>query len=717
MSVSQLFNGFSSNTVRNWILRHSSVSFSLSFATSCRFWLAANSIWAALVVAACIPVGMRLRMVNMWPIVTFVVFLSACLVIWELRKSKLSLKTLLILMLGVASTGFLLWPSLTRGAFVSVAGDTFFYSTFGQYVADHHRRFAFGLSPIDQLGAVLSETFRLGTASVLSLFSVLFHTTTAEALPIFTFIVLLNIFSGFVLLSRRSGCNRLFSLAAGLSAVIAGWTPNALNIGGLDNLLFLSLFPFVVIRLELYRFGSKSWSTSLGLVFLATAMFYAYPEGIAIASVIFLPFFCQSVWSGIYRRGRAWRQYVISSCLVLILIPPGAKVFVDTLVAHFGAGMSKAVSGIFPGLLSPRFLPAMLGLGQEYPGTMYSPHDLVLPIIMLAFIVFGCATWIRRRKNLILVFSIFIMMAIWQGLLLQSDYGLYKILFIGSLVWIPALFLGGTAVASFVPRPRRPFAVTLGILIFCSWAFAQRMEQKNKIPWTRVTPIKWYSELANLRHMVGNRSLLFVCDNVFDQEHAYFDQDWALFFLRRANLKVSQYIGMLGLAFGPLMQRAKSFVEPPAFVLVNGPLEGAVWKNERFSLFELADRAKIIGIQAPTGQHVNGRPFVWLGNTAARFLIVSRIEQTSIFSAWCLTGPSRPVNKDRQIRISTGGKVWQADASGSLSIQVPLKPGLNVLDIVCQDPGTNSADSNGETIALPLGLWDYRIADREEVSN
>ena len=75
------------------------------------------------------------------------------------------------------------------------------------------------------------------------------------------------------------------------------------------------------------------------------------------------------------------------------------------------------------------------------------------------------------------------------------------------------------------------------------------------------------------------------------------------------------------------------------------------------------------------------------------------------------------MNKDRQIRISTGGKVWQADASGSLSIQVPLKPGLNVLDIVCQDPGTNSADSNGETIALPLGLWDYRIADREEVSN
>ncbi len=134
-----------------------SLAFSSSFVTSCRFWLAANSIWATLVVAACVTVAMRLRIDRSWPLITLVVFLSAGLVIRELWKSKLRINTLLILVLGVASSGFLLWPSLTRGAFVSVTGDTFYYSALGQYLTDHHRGFEFGLAPIDQYATGMSE--------------------------------------------------------------------------------------------------------------------------------------------------------------------------------------------------------------------------------------------------------------------------------------------------------------------------------------------------------------------------------------------------------------------------------------------------------------------------------------------------------------------------------------------------------------------------------
>ena len=709
-SVTRYFNGFSPNAVRNRILRDSYVSFSSSFVTSCRFWLGANAIWATLVVAACFTVAMRLRIDKSGPFIAFVILLSAGLVFRELWKSKLSVKMFLVLILGVASTGFLLWPCLTRGAFVSVTGDTFLYTAFGQYLADHHRGLAFGLSPIDQYATGQSET-RFGTASVLGLLSVLFRSTTAAALPVYVFIVLANIFSGFVVLSRRFCCNRLFSLAAGLLAVIGGWTPNALNIGGLDNLLFLSLFPFIVVRLELYRFGSKSWLTSLGLAILAAAVFYAYPEGLAIAGVIFLPFFCQSLWSGIYQRGKAWRRYAISACLVLVLISPYARVFVDSLLEHVGTGMSRGAAGIFSGLLSPRLLPAMFGFGQEYPWIMYSPHDLVLPILMLAFIVFGCATWIRRRKSLILASLILIMMAIWQGSLLQYDYGLYKILFIGSLLWIPSLFRGATAVASSVPRPTRPFAVTLGTIIFFSGTLAQRMERQDKIPWREVKPVKWYSDLADLRHKVGNRPVLLICDSAFDQKYNDFDQEWAVFFLRHDNLKVPEYFGYF-ITSDRLMRRAKSVDEPAAFVLVNEPIEGAVWRNERFSLFELDSPAKLISVQGANGlEHVNGKPFVWLGNNASRFLIVSKIAQTANFSALkCLTGPGPPENKNRHIRISIGGKVWQADVSGALSIEVPLKPGLNFLDITCQDSPTVSVQSDGDPRIPPVGLWDYRIS-------
>jgi hypothetical protein len=302
-------------------------------------------------------------------------------------------------------------------------------------------------------------------------------------------------------------------------------------------------------------------------------------------------------------------------------------------------------------------------------------------------------------------------MAVWQGSLLQYDYGLYKILFIGSLVWIPSLFRGGTAVASFVPRPTRRFAVILGTIIFFSGTLAQRTEQQDKIPWREVKPVKWYSDLADLRHKVGNRPVLLICDSAFDQEYYDFDQEWAVFFLRHVNLKVPEYFGYF-ITSDRLMRRAKSVAEPAAFVVVNEPIEGAIWKNERFSLLELGSQAKLISVQGVNGlEHVNGKPFVWLGNSETRFLIVSSIAQTANFSALkCLTGPGPPENKNRHIRISIGGKVWQADVSGTLSIEVPLKPGLNFLDIACQDSPTVSAQPGNDAGVFPLGLWNYRIS-------
>jgi hypothetical protein len=684
-----------------------------------------------------------LRIDKTWPFTAFVVLLSAGLVfreLWSRHFGRIHLKTLLPLIVGVFSAALLVSPSFTRGAFVSVTGDTFLYSAFGQYLTDHHRGINFGLPPIDQYATLQSET-RFGTASILGFLSILFHSSTAAVLPVYIFVALVHIFSGFVLVSRQFGCNRLFSLAAGLFSVIGGWTPNALNIAGLDNLLFLSLFPFLVVRLEMYRFGSKTLPTSLAIVILSAGLFYVYPEGLAIAGVIFLPFFCDSLWSGMYRQGRAWRRYLISAGLILILISPYFRVFYTSLSEHIEIGRVRGASGIFPGLLSPRFLPAIFGFGQEYPGTTYSSHDLILPITMLAFIALGCATWIRRKKSLVLSFSLLIIMATWQGCWQQYDYGLYKIIFIGSLIWIPSLFRGGTAGATFVPRPTRPFAVTLGTITFFSAALAQRMEQQEKIPWRQVVPMKCFSELAGLRHKVGHRPVLLVCDSAFDPEYFAFDQEWAVFFLRNVNIKVPEYFGYLG-AFRVFMQRAQFTTESPDFVLVSERMEDAVWQNERFSLLALSSQPTLIGVQGPHAlEHLNGQPFVWLGNEATRFLIVSKMAQTAHFSAVeCLTGPSCPRDKDRHIHISIGGNVWKVNLSEVLSIEVPLKPGLNMLAIACQEfpafsPQSKESDTkfdstdivtearqvpaqpNGDAEEHPLGLWDYRISSKEGKSN
>ena len=93
----------------------------------------------------------------------------------------------------------------------------------------------------------------------------------------------------------------------------------------------------------------------------------------------------------------------------------------------------------------------------------------------------------------------------------------------------------------------------------------------------------------------------------------------------------------------------------------------------------------LIGVQAQSSpKHLNGKPIVWLGNKATCFFIVSRVAQTATFSAEaCLTGPSRPEDKDRQIRISTGGNVAGRGIGSSLAAST-LKPGLNFLDIARQ---------------------------------
>jgi len=192
------------------------------------------------------------------------------------------------------------------------------------------------------------------------------------------------------------------------------------------------------------------------------------------------------------------------------------------------------------------------------------------------------------------------------------------------------------------------------------------------------------------------------------------------FFPEAYQLQGSEVYGYLGAElYEPVMRRAKSISAPADFVLVNARIEGAVWNNQRFSLLELGNQPILIGVQAPNGlEHVNGKPFVWLGNSATRFLFVSKIAQTATFSAReSLTGPIRPEDQDRRIRISIGDNIWQADVSGALSLQVSLKPGLNFLDIACQDSSTVSAQANGDTNALPLGLWDYRITNEEVESD
>ena len=67
-------------------------SISSNFVRSCRFWLAANSIWAAFVVAGAATVAIRLPIAKSWPFIALAITVSAVVAFRELRKIELEIQ-------------------------------------------------------------------------------------------------------------------------------------------------------------------------------------------------------------------------------------------------------------------------------------------------------------------------------------------------------------------------------------------------------------------------------------------------------------------------------------------------------------------------------------------------------------------------------------------------------------------------------------------------
>jgi hypothetical protein len=154
-------------------------------------------------------------------------------------------------------------------------------------------------------------------------------------------------------------------------------------------------------------------------------------------------------------------------------------------VRAYQGGFTTGLAGmVFPGLLSPCFLPAIFGLGQEHRGTIclprpgYADHDIRLSLLV--------AQPDKTEPEPDFGFLIFVGMAVWQGLLVKDDYGLYKILFLGSLVWIPALFWAERRLR-FRTGTNSTIGSHIGTIILLAGAIAQRMEQQDRIPWAKVT--------------------------------------------------------------------------------------------------------------------------------------------------------------------------------------------------------------------------------------
>lgn len=672
-----------------------------------RPFLAINSGFAVFTILGAAAVALKIPLGKvaweMWAgfLVAFVLALP--------RFSKLKVRWGLILSL-VVLIGATLTPlrnALFLRAFVSNFPDAWSYSAFGQYLTDYSRGQEGGLPPIDQYAVHLSST-RFGTPALLAVFAILFRTDTCLSTIPFAALALVNIGMGFMALARLFGCNRLCSLGAGCFAVMCGWIPNALRVGNFDNLLFLALLPAIIFRFRLMGSvrGQNLLMSSLGLAISLAAAAYAYPEGLVISGAVFCLFFLFALV-----RSRAKVRLLIGSffalLLGLILVSPYLDTLYRFVLAQIGANTgARPGEGVFSGLFRSPFLPAWLGLGEEfYPG-FFSPLDLVLPFILLLLLVFGLVRVSRSFPEIYGAIFGFAGMAIWQGAVARYDYGLYKIILISSVAWLPLMFAGLDLFLHSVVKSSAHLAKGAAVAGLCLAGYLEQAEDLLHIDLLKPVPIKPFSQLRRLDKITGNLTISLDCQTDFDQE-------WAVFFLRDRKLSIAVQKGYMAQPhLVPLMRRAKNAGLEPQLIISDYLQPNWYWKNKRFFLLPATNFLRVDAVEPRENLELEqGRSVLWLGRDTTRITVFSAINQKSVFAFRDLRSNLESINpQPENLIIETEDSVRKVVLAKGLVVPLILHPGANELQLRCE----TSSDPGKVDGRKMIGLRDYSVAPSPE---
>jgi hypothetical protein len=643
-------------------------------------------------------------------IVGAILLASAAWLIFHRRRKKPGRSYLLFFLIGFITVTLAIWPAIQKKVFISVFPDTWWYTAFGQYLNDYSRGTEGGLSAIDQYGASLSNT-RFGTATFLAFLSDLTTRTAAEVLTPWAWLVLLNVFAGIASFSYVSRLSAIPVFGASAFFILCGWLPAAVFVGNLDNLLFLSILPFVLVRYHLFVRSKKPFRTIAALAITMAACFYSYPEGVAIAGIIFLPWLAGQFARDFHNK-RNWKFYGLLLLGFLLLIEPYATTFIDWLqgqIAHVEDARRHPYpgEGFFPGLITSRAITGIFALGGEafwghYPAAIQNIFGLVVAIVLFLLVLSGANRWRKRDRALIISLLVVFCLAFWQGLLKRYDYGLYKILLIGSVLSVPCIFTGIEEISdSFLRSSKYVASVGLSAIICISGVIIRKANLPN-YPFQEVR-IKVFSDLKQLQKVVEEKPIALIC-------HEDFDQQWAAFFLRKVNLVVQRYTTYMAAAM-PFMTRARASQESPKYVLTNYCVKRAVWRNSRLRLVRTDSPPEIVGIDAPNSTEGKNQDFVWLGNDSTRFYVTSDREQNACFTAKAVPGPSRPGDDLRTITLRSGQETQRLPLSASFSCILRLHTGLNEVWVWCEEQRTIlKVGPSGDARTMLVGLRDFSIA-------
>jgi hypothetical protein len=599
-----------------------------------------------------------------------------------------------------------LWGSLAKGEFVSVYPDPWAYTALATYVQNPLPAIGPGLQPIVSFGRHLMVA-RYGTAGLLALFAEISRTDPCRAADLYAFLLLAQIGFGFTLLSRIFGSGRILSLGAGIFGVSVGWACEILKVGNWDQVLFLSFVPFVLLRTRFSTFQTSRTPGILALGISLGAAAFVYPEGAAISAVIYLPMAIWRLLRGNDPRGKL-RRLAIAAAVSILVSAVYLPMFVSFLLRQIAAG-GQLISGkgTFSGLLSARWLPAVYGLGGQLRLTKFNILELIVPLSLFLLSLLALGSWWKKKEGILLTIPSFLLLSLWQAVLLRYDYGFYKILTMYWPVMVAAIFVGTTRLLA----QCRGGAQYLVVVVFCGLmggAFFDEIVNFQYAPWRKERRMKPFLDLRSLKSISGNAPIYILTQS-------WFNQMWAVFFLQGYRIVVPHPLGNLQHESSGLHD-ITSEQTTGAFLLSDQNRAGAIWKNEVFSLLNHLDPVELLAIVAPNGvEIVQGASFVWLNNQSASFTIHSDADrQALLIISECWPGPSRPGDEHRTLIVEVNGERLELEASSNLKVPLKLNQGINIARLSCKETATIDNLSSGDTRTLLLGIKGLKLATHED---
>ena len=541
-----------------------------------RFILLGNLVWCASIVFSAGCAAFRIPISSGWPWILAAIVAISISFIFPV-KLRFRFAPLVPAALFLVLILWLLWPYLFQKLFVSSYPDTWSYCAFAEYIARFARGTEGGLQPLYQFASSVSDT-RFGTSAILAFFGIVFRTDAAHLLGFYALLLFNNVFWGIALLLRLLGLKPWLALCAGAFSILCGLIPDTLIAGSLDNLLFLSLAPHLLVRTMLFARRKSTVRSIVGLAMTSAAAFYSYPEGVALFAVIFFPFLLRALW-------RAWslNRFFVPVCsailVFLILTGPYLGTFYSFLLIQVRSGSAgQPGAGTFPGLVSERFLPAIFGAGEEFANHPSFRETIIFSFTCLAFFMIGLFAQRRGRTEALLSLLPFAALILWQGVILRYDYGLFKVLVTGSFLVIFLIFSGIQAVAARLTRRRSSAFALCCAVLFVALGFRERSDQRVELPLRYLPSMKPYVELEKMTSVLGGAPISLSCSDVFNQE-------WAIYFLKDYPVEITRQRGyMAGDQMLARMQRSKPIPEPARYLLTDGRQADAIWHNQKFWL-------------------------------------------------------------------------------------------------------------------------------------